>query len=223
MLADLFFPPHCPFCGKVGYRLTCPACRENLPYAAGNADTRQGLHCRYALSYEGAVRDSLLRYKFHRQRGFAAAYAELVAELLKRDGLAEDTLLTWVPVSAQRKRERGYDQAYLLAEETARLFGREAVPTLEKRIDNPAQSSLAGAAERKKNVQNVYAVLSPERIAGKSFLLFDDIVTTGATLRAAADALLRAGARSVDGIALAGAGESAERRAEFSKGSGSHG
>ena len=106
-------------------------------------------------------------------------------------------MITWVPVSRQTLKKRGYDQARLLAEETARALGREAVPLLEKARATPAQSSLESAAQRRKNVKGVYAVPRPEQVTGQRVLLIDDILTTGSTLEEAARTLRAAGASQV--------------------------
>ena len=137
-------------------------------------------------------------------RSSAAAYyriyAELMAACVREHGLTAD-LVTWVPLSRNRLRRRGYDQARLLAEEVA---GRLALPceqTLEKIRNNPAQSGTSGAEERQKNVIGVYRAVTS--FAGEHVLLVDDIVTTGATLSEAAKELLNAGAEQVSGLTLA--------------------
>lgn len=84
------------------------------------------------LYYEGAVRRSLLRYKFQGVSSLAEAYGPLVAgKVAGFPDLAFDRI-TWVPLSRRRERRRGYDQARLLAEVVARSLEREAEPLLEK-------------------------------------------------------------------------------------------
>ena len=75
--------------------------------------------------------------------------------------------------------------------------------TLRKTTDNPAQSGLDDADARRANVLGVYEAVRPENIAGKRFLLIDDICTTGATLSEAARVLRQAGAAGVVGLTLA--------------------
>ena len=114
-------------------------------------------------------------------------------------------LVTWVPVSKKRKRERGYDQAELLAKEVCRLWGAEPVRTLEKMQDNPAQSGLTSAEERRANVLGVYEAVNREQLTGKRVLLVDDILTTGSTASEAARVLRFAGALDVMVLTLAAA------------------
>ena len=103
--------------------------------------------------------------------------------------------MTWVPVSRRRLRERGYDQAELLAQAAGRVWGVRPERLLEKVQDNPAQSGLESPEARRENVRNVYLAL-PDA-AGKRVLLIDDICTTGATLIECAQVLTQAGAAGV--------------------------
>ena len=111
-------------------------------------------------------------------------------------GGAFDTV-TWVPVSPRRLRQRGYDQARLLAESACRLWETKPLPLLRKTVHNPAQSGLKEAAARRANVLGVYEAVDPERISGHRILLVDDICTTGATLAECARVLREAGAADV--------------------------
>ena len=112
-------------------------------------------------------------------------------------------LITWVPLSPQRKRERGYDQAFLLASAAALELGDVAVETLRKERNNEAQSGLTEAAQRRANVLGAYTPVDPELVAGKRVLLIDDVVTTGATMSECARILRAMGAADVVCAALA--------------------
>ena len=115
----------------------------------------------------------------------------------------EYDLITWVPVSEERLKKRGYDQAMLLAMAAALELQDVAVETLKKPADNLAQSSLNDKKARKDNVQDAYLVPDPDLVEGKRILLIDDIITTGATLDEASRTLLEAGAKSVVAASLA--------------------
>lgn len=207
-LLDLLYPPRCVLCGKLllpGQKDMCQACRNDLPV------WEQAIHgaffqiCVAPCSYEGALRRSLLRYKFNGKRGYAAAYGRLLAAKVSEALADRYDLICWVPVSRKRKRERGYDQARLLAAATAKELGQPLLRTLKKVKNNRAQSGLNSAAERRGNVKNAYRPYRQERFAGKRVLLIDDIVTTGATLSECSRVLLTAGAASVVCAALAAA------------------
>lgn len=197
-LLDLIFPPRCAFCRAVGVHGVCPDCERSLPYASTQlCEGAQFGKCASPLLYEGAVRESLLRFKFHGVQSAAEGYGQLLARCAAEELGGEFDTVTWVPVSGERERERGYDQAYLLAEEAARLWGVEPVRLLRKVRNNAAQSGLSSAAERRGNVLGVYRAENIERITGARILLIDDILTTGSTLGECVRVLKEAGAESV--------------------------
>ena len=108
-----------------------------------------------------------------------------------------------MPVSEKRRKQRGYDQAMLLAMAAALSLDDVAVETLKKCKDTPAQSSLECAEQRRTNVVDAYEIVDPELVAGQRVLLIDDIITTGATLEEASRTLKNAGAASVVAAAVA--------------------
>ena len=111
--------------------------------------------------------------------------------------------MTWAPVSQRRLRKRGFDQARYLCASLCVDWHTAPQETLRKVRDNPPQSGLEDAAQRRANVLGVYEAVQPEAIAGKRFLLVDDIVTTGATLGECVRVLKAAGAAEAVCLTLA--------------------
>ena len=208
-LLDLLFPPRCVFCGKLlatGERDFCARCQRELPWLEGPAAEQTGEFfslCAAPLRYQGVVRDSIRRYKFKGRQGYHKAYGKLVAQCVHDHLAGKYDLITWVPLSEKRRRERGYDQAFLLASAAALELGDVAVETLRKSRHTDAQSGLEGEAERRANVLGAYAAVDPELLAGKRVLLIDDVVTTGATFSECARVLRTMGAKDVVCAALA--------------------
>ena len=206
VLLDLLFPPRCAFCGRlVEEGDVCAACAEALPFREGTASVQVIGEGRYpcALAFYGK--------KSWRARVFARYIAQTAAEELSGGFDA----VSFVPVSLRRNFERGFDQARLLAEEAANIWGVKAEAVLRKDRHTRAQSSLQDAALRKTNVKGAYRVPHPERVRGRRFLLIDDVCTTGSTLSAAADALLEAGAAGVVCAVLAGGSRKRENSEEL--------
>ncbi len=205
-ILDFFFPRRCTFCHRItqDHAEVCLQCRRKLPYSEAAArQSIPGLSACYSpLYYTDSVRRSLLRYKFGGLNLYAAAYGEFLAKCIDENKISCDSI-TWVPLSRRRLRTRGYDQARLLAEETAKRTGFPCIATLRKKRNNPAQSSTGSAEKRRRNVKGVYEALPEAAIRGKTILLIDDIVTTGATLSECAGVLRRAGASEVIGLTLA--------------------
>ncbi|MCL2568896.1 MAG: hypothetical protein FWE12_05625 [Oscillospiraceae bacterium] len=143
------------------------------------------------------MRDSHHRYKFQGASFYSRTYAPYLAECIAAHCGTRYDLISWVPLSRKRLRERGYDQARLLADDTAAVLGTRTVATLKKVKNTAAQSGLGGPEERKANISEAYVVLDQASIARKRILLVDDVSTTGATLAECARCLLKAGAEEV--------------------------
>lgn len=209
VLLDLLFPPKCAFCGRlVEEGDVCAACAEALPFREGAASVQvigEGRYpCALAFYYEGPVRDGVRALKFGKKSWRARVFARYIAQAAAEELSGGFDAVSFVPVSLRRNFERGFDQARLLAEEAANIWGVKAEAVLRKDRHTRAQSSLQDAALRKTNVKGAYRVPHPERVRGRRFLLIDDVCTTGSTLSAAADALLEAGAAGVVCAVLAG-------------------
>ena len=206
-LLDLLYPPRCPFCHRFldGGMRVCARCERSLPYMpAGRVDRafKNVDECFSVLRYEGDVRKSLHRYTFGGVSAYAGCYAKLLAECIEVNAIYAD-VVTWAPLSARRLRERGYDQARLLAEGAAEYMETPCLPLLKKRRHNAAQSGTKSADERRKNVRGVYAYAGNTPLDGMTVLLVDDIVTTGATLDECAGVLRKAGAAEILALTLA--------------------
>ena len=218
-LLNLLFPPKCPFCGRVQDAPgMCPACETSLPWtdeAHSLRTLRGGLLCAAPLWYEDSVREVVRRFKFHGGVSAAGPLGELIAQAAAERLSGEFDAVTWVPVSAKRLRQRGYNQSLLLAENACKLWGVEPERLLRKVRDNPAQSSLDSAEDRWKNTQDVYEAAGEP--AGKRILLIDDVCSTGSTLVSAAETLLEAGAAGVVCAAAAFPRPEGENRGEKGK------
>ena len=208
-IMELLFPPKCVLCGELlGKEETdlCKQCRVEAPYYPNHKRKLQFLDSFTAVwYYEGNVRRSLLRYKFYNARSLSRGYGRLLAEKIRRENLYGFDCITWVPVSARRKRERGYDQVELLVKVVGKELARDPVPLLKKVRHNRPQSGISGVKERRANALDAYRVINPEAIAGKRILLLDDIITTGATAGECAKVLRKHGAIEVHCAAVAAA------------------
>ena len=204
---EFFFPSRCIFCRRWKGKFVrfCDGCRRSLPYARGASAEQQFPHlarCLSPLYYEDSVRDSLLRYKFGGQSGYARVYGELLADCLKEHPGTYDCV-AWVPLSRKRLRRRGYDQAELLAREVGARMDLPVRGLLLKRRHTRAQSATGNGEKRRANIAGAYKVREGETVQGLRILLVDDIVTTGSTLSECAKTLRAAGAAAVTGLSLA--------------------
>lgn len=207
-LLDLLFPPRCIFCRRLlrgGETDVCARCSSSLPWTERGAGESGEFfsQCVSPLWYQDDVRESFLRYKFRGRDGYAGPYGRLMASCVRDNLAGKYDLITWVPLSPERLKDRGYDQAMLLALSTALELQDVAVETLRKNREIARQSSLDNDESRRANVIGVYSVPDPELVRGQRILLVDDVVTTGSTLSECARVLRSAGASDVVCVTLA--------------------
>jgi competence protein ComFC len=178
----------------------CAGCLTTLRPAPSLAVPAGLVACRALLAYDGPGRDLVARLKYRNARSALPWLASGMAALTVAAGDEVD-VVTWAPTTGQRRRERGFDQAELLARRVARELGRPAVALL-RREPGPHQTGLR-LAERRAGPR-----FRPRRAAARAaprhhVLLVDDVVTSGATLTRAARVLTGAGAATVVGLAAA--------------------
>jgi ComF family protein len=193
---ERILPPWCRCCGiPQGVEGLCGACRSRRPRFA---------YARAALRYGEIAREAIHAFKFGGRRGLANPLGDLLAGLGLRalPGAAPD-LLVPVPLHPRRARERGYNQALLLARRLERAWGVPvAADALRRAVPTQPQADLDAAA-RRRNVRDAFAVQSPGLIAGRHVVLVDDVLTTGATAGECARTLSRAGAETVGVLTVA--------------------
>ena len=183
-IKDFLFTVRCPYCGKViePNKKCCDKRKKEFPkfpfvrYATG------GYICTSPFPYDGIFRMAVLNFKFRN----CGAYAELLSYEMVRAikdvySNKEFDIVTCVPMHKDTLKERGFNQAELLARECAALLGMEYGNLLVKTKKNKTQHSIK-AAERAKNVIGVYSPIDKNLIKGKRILIIDDIITTGSTL-----------------------------------------
>lgn len=192
--------PVCPRCG----RFLHGGSEDHLCARCLDRDPRYACH-RSCGVYGGTLKDVILLFKYRRCAPLSrplAAFAEACLggdEALWRDADA----LVPVPLHPSRRRDRGFNQARLLARGLAAGRGLAVLDgALIKTRNAPAQAGLR-AADRERNVRRAYAVKRPDLVRGRVLVLVDDVTTTGATLRECAGVLMDAGAKEVRAVTLA--------------------
>lgn len=167
---------------------TCKRCRRaSLLYSV-----------QAAARYEGHAKQLVWKLKFDRAKAVAYTLAEIIAS---RTTLAENTVIVPAPTSTSRVRQRGYDQALLVAWYLAKRTSRHYTPALLRL--GQQQQHTATRAQRLTQLASAYVVSRPALVAGRHVVLVDDVITTGATLEAAAQALKAAGAKRISAVVFA--------------------
>lgn len=211
-LFDLLMPGACAGCGRYGAVL-CATCVESMRPASADVDRFAASDpgvvvgdamelAMAAFAHQGAMRRALQRLKYGGAGRLAAPLALAAAPSLGRLlTLAGDAALVPVPVHAARRRQRGYNQAGLLAVELGRLVHLPVVDVLVRHRPTTRQHGL-GRAARLHNLRGALGV-APNARAPAVAIVVDDILTTAATLEACAETLRRHGADRVFGFAVA--------------------
>jgi competence protein ComFC len=154
-------------------------------------------------TFSGSVRASIHLLKYKGQRRLAEPLGAALAQRWERSAAGGD-IITWVPVHADRERERGFDQAELLARVAGARLGLPVVRCLERASSTRAMHAL-GRGERSRNVADAFVVArgSEALVDGRWPIIIDDVVTTGSTLAGCANALNDAGAVAVSALTVA--------------------
>jgi ComF family protein len=192
--------PYCPSCGRFfdgdGAPHPCAACLRKAPPLSAH---------RSAARYDGAVKDALLLFKYRGLRPLGrplAAFLHAAVEGGDPPWRGADVFVP-VPLHRRRRRERGFNQAEVLAIELSRLTGVPVVSkALRKTVNLRPQTSLR-SEERRANIRGAYRAVRPDAVRGKIVVLVDDVYTTGSTLGECARVLKRAGAADVRGVTIA--------------------
>ena len=196
------FSYRCAGCGS----LTRTACTECAAKIAKCAQP----HCSdalVALSYEGLARDVMLGFKYRNHRAVAALFVELLlARLRAVPDLGLIDVVTWVPTTRERRMARGHDQAETLA----RIMGRSLGVPVSRLLERETAGHQTGHSRAQRLVG--VALRARSMSTNSTVLVVDDVVTTGATMRMAQQALTAAGAMRVVCIAVAATPAPARRR-----------
>lgn len=217
---DSFFPRRCVGCGRVGDflcadclgrlpRLTAPLCpRCGRPQASGircpdcwqRPSETDGI--RSVFEFDEVVRKSVHELKYRNLKAISRCLAQLLADYLKASPIPGEVLIA-VPLHPRRLRQRGYNQASLLARELGKRIGLPVIEDCLARVKQAQpQVRAVDVEERHRNVADAF-VCRDERVKDKQVIVVDDVCTSGATLESCAAALKNKGARSVWGLTLA--------------------
>lgn len=226
-LLDFIFPKYCVNCKKLGSYL-CANCFSYLSFEVNEIclickkASIDGLTHPYCLSkysidgafsainYKGVAKKLIYKFKY---KPYLADLRSVLSDLfyealIQKEGFSRlvngSLILVPIPLHHSKLKSRGYNQAEILANELASKLELRAQNLLERIKDTKSQVGLE-KEERQKNIKDAFKVSSQrlEVISQKSFLLVDDVLTTGSTLLEAAKVLKRNGAKKVWGITLA--------------------
>jgi ComF family protein len=231
-LAQIFFPPVCYVCNEPVESLTdqclCPSCLESIEHivepfcdqcgmpfpAASHTDSPLCGQClanppaykqaRYGIVYTEIVRSAVVRFKYQKATYLARPLSNILLESFNEFyDAGHIDLITPVPLHVKRLRNRGFNQALLLAEQLAKRTGLDLERNVVRKMKDTRPQVGLKRAERNKNLRGCFRVHDPEIIRGRRVLIVDDVATTGTTVGEAAKTVMKAGAHEVAVLVLA--------------------
>ena len=205
-ILDAVWPRRCEVCGsevdRPG-RHVCADCLNRVPFVRPEDGVYEIPDAASAVRFECETREMVLGFKFERHVWLRDDFVDwLEAAAASRFNLAAVDLVVPMPTTVRHRMDRGYNPCELLAEELARRICRVCRRVLSRQGKFARQGSL-NEEERLENVKGTFAVKRPEYVRGRTILVVDDIMTTGATLAECAKTLKEAGASRVWSATLA--------------------
>ena len=202
LLLDAVAPRRCAACDRVAAAAICPVCVAQLgELPVPRVLELDGLRAWAAFSFGGQVREVLHRGKFQGNRAALGEISRSAAPRLELTARPPPHAVVAVPLGPRRRRQRGYNQAEVVAGPLAEAAHAPLIDGLTRVRETRPQSS-RGEPARRTNVAGAFAWRGAD-LTGVRLWLIDDVLTTGATIEAAATALRRAGAGEVDGLVIA--------------------
>lgn len=200
-ILNLIYPQVCGICGKYNKNSLCKKCELKLKnefnFKTDNYEKDIGknfIEHNYFFKYENLIRNQILALKFQEKPYIYKTIAYFLKKMQKSfEKLKKYDIIIIVPISKQRKKDRGYNQSELIAKEISKIIKVPiAKGILYKNKNTKPQSSL-NKKEREQNAKGVYQIIKNNKLKNKRILLIDDIYTTGSTVNECANMLTQEG------------------------------
>jgi len=213
---NLIFPQECLFCHKEidrPYPL-CKDCEKQISISSiGNVSP--SIKYLSALGSASSYQNNILRetihcFKYRKITSLQYPLANLLIRFIENNNKLlsfkrENVCIIPIPLSKKKQRQRGFNQADLIAQIIVEHFHWNYLPNVIQRIkDNPPQAQIEDHQKRKKNVKGIFQIIpSKQNLKGKTVVIVDDVYTSGATMEEAARILKKTGAKEIIGLVLA--------------------
>ncbi|MDY0235047.1 MAG: ComF family protein [Gudongella sp.] len=209
MLDKMIFPTKnlCFFCkDETTYieHFLCTECRSRIEEIHGEYELESPYieNCYASLFYNNFTRDFFHKFKFEDKSYLYSPFSSYMLKTIKENAIKDFDCIVAVPIHWRKESRRGYNQAYLLANEVGKSLNKPVLNTVLIKSKWTKEQNKLLSMQRRHNLDNSFSIKNKETIRGKKVLLIDDLVTTGTTLSLCAKELIEAGVDSVTGLVL---------------------
>ena len=191
---EIIFPaPYkCIVCNETEEEGLCKECRRTI------TECTESEHFGY---YKGALKELILKFKFKGRFDAGEELIKLVEERLV-NFIEKDYIITYIPISKKSMRKRGFNQCEYIAKKLSKIHGLKCINTLKKIKETKCQKQLT-KKERLENIKNSFGVIDKKLIENNRFILIDDVLTTGATIKEGIRVLKENGAKEIKLLTIA--------------------
>ncbi len=205
-ILDLIYPRVCGICGKPNQKSLCNKCKVKLgkefKFQTDNYErdtSKNFIEHHYFFKYENLIRSQILALKFQEKPYIYQTIAYFLKNMQKSlEKLKKYDIMVIVPISKQRKLDRGYNQSELIAKEISKIIEVPIVKRVLYKTKNTVPQSSLNKKQREENAKGVYESCNVTKLQNKKILLLDDIYTTGNTVNECANMLLQKGIKRTD-------------------------
>lgn len=190
---EILYPKEskCIICNEVEVEGLCYKCKSKITFCI-----EEELCIGY---YKGPLKELILAFKYKKDFSAGEVLVSLIEKKIKK--IEKDYYLTYIPISKESLKKRGFNQCEYLAKELGFRNNLRVMDTLEKVKETEIQKTLS-KEERRINLQGAFKVMTVNRVAGNKFILIDDVITTGATIEEAIRELKENGAKEIKILTL---------------------
>lgn len=205
LLLDLIFPKFCVSCGKL-YTLICATCYEKIDFFSLPIELK--LESLFLTSvqacavYRPPISPLIHSFKYKSVKKIGVILGRMMYQSIP---LPSHSIVTAIPLHPRKQKQRGYNQAEVIAQEISKLTNIPFLPLLQRVKHTPSQSSMTDRQQRLNQLTGVF-IVNPKyqpQIAGQQVLLIDDVFTTGSTLNECAKVLIKERAKQVFAVTAA--------------------
>lgn len=226
LILNILFPPICLVCEKyledsqakvclnclasipLHRYILCPVCLARVPDINSKPACHPDVHYLLAAASDyrnPAIKTMIKQLKYHGWQSLADDLAEITTGLITTPNVViKDFIIVPLPLHPSRHRERGFNQAELLATKIGRKLNLPVINDILTKVQNtPAQAKVSDWQARERNISGSFDINNPENLRGKNIILVDDVFTSGATLNEASRVLKLAGAKKIIALVTA--------------------